>query len=110
MELTDIIRHIIETTINSFDFTYCLIVNILTYAVIKIIDELRKNKLKTWVKRLILLGCILLTGGVYFALGKNIELLINSAILSTVSWDLVFKPICKRLGVDYNQIDDAVNK
>lgn len=110
MELTDIIRHIVETTINSFDFTYCLIVNILTYVVIKIIDEIRKNKLKTWVKRLILLGCILLTGAVYWLIGKNVELLVNSAILSTVSWDLIFKPICKKLGIDYNKIDDTVNK
>ena len=35
---------IINTTINSFDFTYCLIVNLLTYFVIKIIDELNKDK------------------------------------------------------------------
>lgn len=110
MELTEIINNIIQTTIHSFDFVYCLIVNILTYAVIKIIDEIRKNKLKTWVKRIVLLCCILSTGVVYWSLGKNLELLINSAILATVSWDLVFKPICTKLGIDYTKIDDTVSK
>lgn len=109
-EFADIIRNIVETTLHSFDFTYCVIVNVLTYAVIKLIDEIRKNKLKTYVKRLILLGCILLTGVVYWAIGKNLELLINSAILATVSWDLIFKPICQKLGIDYNQFDNTVTK
>jgi hypothetical protein len=110
MELTDIIKNIIDTTINSFNFTYCLIVNILTYAIIKLIDDIRKVKTKTWVKRVVLLCCILSTGVVYWAFGKDVELLVNSAILATVSWDLIFKPICKKLGIDYNQIDETVTK
>lgn len=110
MEVTQIIHDIIQTTVNSFNFTYCLIVNILTYAVIKLINDLGKYPLKTWVKRIVLLCCILSTGVVYWALGKNLELLVNSAILATVSWDMVFKPICKKLGIDYTQIDDTVTK
>ena len=95
---------IIQTTLNSFDFTYCLIVNILTYLIIKIVTPENKS-LKTWIKRVILLASILSTGGVYWALGHDLTLLINSAILAPVSWDIVFKPIFKKLGIDYKKIE-----
>ena len=106
MELSQIIQSIIDTTINRFDFVYCLLVNLLTYTVIKIINK----DIKSWYKRLILLGCILLIGVVYWAIGKNLELLINSAILAPVAWSFVFKPICKKLGIDYKEIDNTIPK
>lgn len=99
------ISEIINTTLMSFDFAYCIIVNILTYLVIKIISEKRSKAIKTNNKRLILLICILLTGVVYYAIGQDIRLIINSGILATVSWDLVFKPICKKLRIDYKKVD-----
>ena len=43
------IKEIIDITIKSFDFSYCISVNILTYIIIKIIDSLNG-------KRNILLG------------------------------------------------------
>ena len=103
-QLTDII----QTTFNSFDFTYCLIVNILTYGIIKLIDELNKEKeVGVWIKRLILLSVILLTGVVYWAIGEDTKLLINSAILAPVSWDMIFKPAMKVLKIDYRKIDNS---
>lgn len=105
------LEQIINTTINSFDFTYCLLVNLLTFTVIKVIDELNKDKeVKTWHKRVVLLACILLTGVLYWAIGKDLELLINSAILAPVAWSWIFKPICKKLGLDYKQVDDTISK
>ena len=101
---------IINTTLLSFDFAYCIIVNILTYLVIKIITEARNKDIKTWIKRVILLICILLTGVVYYAIGQDIRLVINSGILATVSWDLVFKPICKKLHIDYKKVDKDMVK
>lgn len=104
-------NEIINTTISSFDFTYCLIVNILTYIIIKTVDEINGIKeVKTWLKRVILLCCILFTGGVYLATGQEIKLLFNSAILSTVSWDLIFKPICKKFHIDYKKVDNTIKK
>lgn len=47
--IEEIINNIITTVINSFDFAYCINVNILTYIIIKIIDSLNG-------KRNILLG------------------------------------------------------
>lgn len=104
------ISEIINTTLMSFDFAYCIIVNILTYLVIKIISEKRSKAIKTNNKRLILLICILLTGVVYYAIGQDICLIINSGILATVSWDLVFKPICKKLHIDYKKVDKDMVK
>lgn len=104
------ISEIINTTLLSFDFAYCIIVNILTYLVIKIISEKRDKAIKTNNKRLILLICILLTGVVYYAIGQDIRLIINSGILSTVSWDIVFKPICKKLRIDYKKVDKDMVK
>ena len=104
------ISEIINTTLLSFDFAYCIIVNILTYLIIKIISEKRDKAIKTNNKRLILLICILLTGVVYYAIGQDIRLIINSGILATVSWDIVFKPICKKLRIDYKKVDKDMVK
>lgn len=104
------ISEIINTTLLSFDFAYCIIVNILTYLIIKIISEKRDKAIKTNNKRLILLICILLTGVVYYIIGQDIRLIINSGILATVSWDIVFKPICKKLRIDYKKVDKDMVK
>lgn len=104
------ISEIINTTLLSFDFAYCIIVNILTYLVIKIVSEKRDKAIKTNNKRLILLICILLTGVIYYAIGQDIRLIINSGILATVSWDIVFKPICKKLRIDYKKVDKDMVK
>ena len=42
--IEEIINNIITTIINSFDFAYCISVNILTYLIIKLIDSLNGNK------------------------------------------------------------------
>lgn len=111
MELSNIIENIINTTLNSFDLTYCLLVNILTYTIITIIDYFNKDKkVKTWVKRLVLIGCILSTGGLYLLIGEDTKLIINSAILAPVAWSWIFKPICAKLGIDYKKIDNTINE
>ena len=104
-------EQIINTTINSFDFTYCFIVNLLTYFVIKIIDELNKDKeVEIWIKRVVLVVCILLTGVVYYITGQDVRLLFNSAILAPVAWSWIFRPIFKKLGIGYKEIDNTINK
>ena len=107
----DFISQIIDTTINSFDFSYCIIVNVLTYIIIKIVDEVNKDKeVTTWMKRLILLISILSTGVVYYILHVDTKLLFNSAILAPITWDFIFKPFCKKLGIDYKQINNIMPK
>lgn len=111
MDTTILIQQIIDLVMNNFDFVYCLIVNLLTFTVIKIIDEINKDKeVSTLVKRIVLIICILSTGVVYWLIGANLKPLINSAILAPLAWSWVFKPICKKLGIDYKEVDRTIPK
>ena len=91
------INQIIETTFNSFDITYCVVVNIATYIAIKGYEESVGIKLKTWGKRVITLLSIIIVGVVYILSGMEYKLLFNSAILAPVFWSWVGKPIVNKL-------------
>lgn len=101
----------IDNILSNFDFTYCFIVNVLTYLIIKEVDRINKQrKVKIWIKRIILLAVILSMGVLYYILNKNLEIIINSAILAPVAWSWLFKPLCAKLGIDYKHIDNTINK
>ena len=103
----EFLNSIIETTINSFDFTYCIIVNILTYIIIKLLDEANgENQLCIWSKRLVMFISVIVVGIVYAIIGTDLKLMFNSAILAPVFWSWVMKPICVKLDIDYKQIKD----
>lgn len=102
----EIITNIIQTTLESFDFAYCIAVNVLTYLVIKFAADAKNKILTIWQKRLILLIVILFTGVVYYIIGTNAKVLLNSAILAPVSWSWIFKPLCAKFGFDYKQLND----
>lgn len=100
------INEIIDTTIKSFDFAYCISVNILTYLIIKFIDSLNcKKTVSTWSKRIVLLIVIFFTGVLYNLIGCDNKILINSAILAPVFWSWIIKPICKYFKIDYKDIN-----
>lgn len=102
----EVISNIIQTTLESFDFAYCIIVNILTYFVISTINNKRGHKdISTWIKRFVLLITILSTGVVYYLIGSDTRVLLNSAILAPVFWSWVMKPICKHFKIDYKDIN-----
>lgn len=94
------IEEIITNTLHSFDFAFCITINILTYIVIKAANEQHKCN-TTWSKRIVLLCSILLVGTIYLILGTDGKLLINSAILAPVFWSWVMKPVCKHYNIDY---------
>ncbi len=103
----DLITNSIQNTLDSFDFSFCITVNILTYIVIKAIDELNGSKvLGTWSKRAILLICLILISVVYYFEGMDVKHLANSAVLAPVFWTWVMKPLCKVFNIDYKQIND----
>ena len=105
------LNQIIELIINNFDFTYCLVVNLLTYLIIKFIDGVNKDKeVKSWMKKVVLLVCILSTGMLYYIYGQDVKILVNSAILTPLAWSWIFKPICKKLGIDYRKIDKVIKE
>lgn len=102
------IEEIINTTLQSFDFAFCITVNVLTYIIIKILIEARPfNKVSTWTKRLITLISILIVSLAYYLDNADTKLIINSSILAPVFWSWIGKPIMKKLKFDYNnKIDD----
>lgn len=101
----EILNNIIETTLNSFNFTYCIVVNLLTYILIKVLEEAIEHKLNIWIKRVVLLFVILSTGVVYYINNEDVKLILNSAILAPVFWSWIMKPICKKFKIDYKDID-----
>ena len=103
--MESIITEIIQSILSSFDFAFCLIVNLATYFVVQGLTAC-KLKLGTWAKRCILVLIILLTGVLYKVTNADdIRVLINSAILAPVSWSWIFKPILHWLGLDYKKED-----
>lgn len=105
----EILNQILETTLSSFDFGFCASVNILTYIVIKAIDEINgKKKVHTWSKRLVLLSSIFVVGIVYYATDTDLKLLMNSAILAPVFWSWIAKPIVDKFKIGYRKEDKVV--
>lgn len=101
------INQIINTTIESFDFSFCISVNILTYLIIKLIDELNgSRKVSTWTKRCVMLIVVICISIAYYIIGSNPKLIINSAILAPVFWSWIGKPICNKLNIDYRKDDN----
>ena len=102
----DLITSSIQTTLESFDFGFCISVNVLTYVIIKTLDELNGDvKVSTWTKRIALLASIIIVSVVYYVAGIELKLLVNSAILAPVFWSWIMKPLCKAFNIDYKQIN-----
>lgn len=100
-----LISNFIELFNTHFDLSFMLCVNVLTYILIKVIDDINCDKsVGTWTKRLVMLiSCFAIAAG-YIAGGyENTTILINSAILAPVAWSWIFKPILKKIGVDYKK-------
>lgn len=94
---------IFETTLASFDFAYCITVNILTYLIITTLAK--KNKpLAKWGKRVILIIAVIVLGIIWYIATKDIRLVLNSAILAPVFWSWVMKPVCQYFKLDYKDM------
>ena len=105
----DVINNIINALISQFDFTYCVIVNIMTYLIINLMIKVAGGNVVVPIKRIVLLFSIIVIDAIYYFLGTDIKVLVNSAILAPVSWSWIFKPIANKLGWDYKQIDKLLN-
>ena len=105
----DVINNIINALISQFDFTYCVIVNIMTYLIINCMIKFVGANVVVPIKRIVLLFSIIVIAAIYYFLGTDIKVLVNSAILAPVSWSWIFKPIANKLGWDYKQIDKLLN-
>lgn len=101
------IEEIINTTLQSFDFAFCISVNIITYIAIKLLIETKPNfKVSTWIKRLITIISIFIVSLAYYLDDADTKLIFNSSILAPVFWSWIGKPIMKKLKYDYNTEPD----
>ncbi len=95
-------ERIIDLILGSFDFGYSFSVNILTYLIIKLIDNLNGNKeVPTYLKRTLAVLCGIILGIIMSLTQGFSMIIIYSFIFSLVSWDAIFKPILKH----YKQLD-----
>lgn len=102
--MEELILNIINNTINNFDISFCIIVNIATYLSINAINNIKKdNKLTTWNKRVIFLFVSIIIAIIYCIIGSDYKIIFNSLILAPVSWSWIFKPICVKFKIDYNK-------
>lgn len=99
----DIISNVIQTTLASFDFAYCITTNILTYLLISLFAK-REAPLNKWGKRIILIIVVIVLGIIWYIATKDIRLVLNSAILAPVFWSWVMKPICQYFKLDYKDM------
>lgn len=94
---------IIDNTINSFDFGLVISINIATYIIIKLIDEINGiKKVNVWIKRLVMIIVSLVLSLTYhFINPEEDKLIINSIILAPVFWSWIGKPIANKFKIDY---------
>lgn len=105
----EIINQIIQQVINSFDFTYCVVVNALTYTLVTVLIYICKSNVTRTIKKLVLLFSIVVVSTIYYVIGVDAKLIINSSILAPISWTWIIKPILSKLGYDYKDIDNKIN-
>lgn len=100
-----LIDFIVNQIMTNFDFSYMVVVNILTYLFIKFIDTANGDKaVSILVKRLMLIISIVLVTGVYILSGyDNKIVLLNSAIAAPVAWSWIFRPIVVKFGIGYKR-------
>ena len=106
MSIDSIIEDILSQITANFDFGYMLTINVFTYLVIKILDEINGNKvIKTCHKRIVLLVSAAIVAITYKLGGyDNNIVLINSTILAPVFWSWIARPILVKFGLDYKKI------
>ena len=99
-------QQIIDILLENFNISYMLSINILTYIIIKIIDELSKqNKVKLIIKRIVLIACTIICCIIYKQTGAITDsgVLINSTIAAPVFYSWVMKPILKKYNINYKR-------
>ncbi len=101
---------IVNRILENFDFSYMLVINILTYIMIKVIDYANGEKiLSTLMKRVCLCCSILLVSIIYWIIGyENYTCLVNSAIASPVFYSWCLKPILKHYKIGYNDLSNTL--
>lgn len=103
---------IIKLILDNFDFSYMLVINLLTYFSIKVIDKINgRKKVTLFVKRVTLVICSIIAFIIYKEVcNMDVKLLINSTVLAPVFWSWILRPIFIKLNIGYKKdIDEYIN-
>lgn len=98
-------EQIIYQLVANFDFALMLVINVITYVVIKLIDDINGDKVPTtWQKRIVFLITAIVLGIIYkYCTDVPIRIIINSCIIAPVAWSWLAKPIAIKFGIDYKK-------
>lgn len=104
----EFINDIINELINDFNFSIMVVINIATYIIIKICDEINGDKvINIWNKRIIFILVSIVIAFIYIKCSEIATIvIINSCIIAPISWSWIFKPIVSKLGIDYKQLNN----
>ena len=105
----DIINETIQNLTTSFDFSYCIAVNALAYILITCFINVARGNTTVFIKIFLLVISMIAVGIIYYLVGVDVKLIVNSAIIAPVSWSWIFKPILNKIGYDYKHIDKLLN-
>jgi hypothetical protein len=98
-------EQIIYQLVANFDFALMLVINVITYGIIKFIDDVNGDKVPTtWQKRIVFLITAIVLGIIYkYYTDVSIHIIINSCIIAPVAWSWLAKPIAIKFGIDYKK-------
>ena len=98
-------EQIIYQLVTNSDFALMLVINVITYGVIKFIDDVNGDKVPTtWQKRIVFLITAIVLGIIYkYYTDVPIRIIINSCIIAPVAWSWLAKPIAIKFGIDYKK-------
>lgn len=99
--IEELLNNSINNVINTFDFSYCIVTNVATYLMIRLVEDIDVKFRATWYKRLIFLIMAIIIALVYYKSGIPFKIILNSAIIAPVSWSWIFKPLCAKFKIDY---------
>lgn len=96
---------LIKQVFDSFDIIYILMINIVTYFLIKIADYFNGDKkVPVLTKRIFLILATIIMFCVYKYNNYDDALkLINSSVAAPVIWTWILKPIINKLKIGYKQ-------
>ena len=106
------IDDVLKLILDNFDFSYMLVINLLTYFSIKVIDKINgRKKVTLFVKRVTLVICSIIAFIIYKEVcNMDIKLLISSTVLAPVFWSWILRPIFIKLNIGYKKdIDNYIN-
>lgn len=106
----ELIIDIINTTSASFDFALVISINVASYIIINIVNDIVKRDIDKWAKRTITCICAITLSVIYHSIDAcDDKLILNSAILAPVFWSWIGKPILHKLNADYKDFNNSGN-